>query len=87
MFQATPTVDDLSSIPDHLIHGQNVMVPPSSHLISDLEPFSAYSVRVACQSSQGISSWSPWVTLQTAEGGRLPSNHPSPNGNKAYVSD
>ncbi|KAJ8256621.1 hypothetical protein COCON_G00187730 [Conger conger] len=66
--QATPTHDDLSPITDHLIHEQNVTVPPSSHLISDLKPFSSYRVRVACRSSQGASSWSPWVTLQTAEG-------------------
>ncbi|XP_036392888.1 tyrosine-protein kinase receptor UFO-like [Megalops cyprinoides] len=66
--QAVPSDMDLSTVPDHLIYNQNINVPPASHLISDLEPFSYYSVRVACRSSQGASSWTPWVTLQTAEG-------------------
>uniref|UniRef100_A0A8C9WR29 receptor protein-tyrosine kinase n=1 Tax=Scleropages formosus TaxID=113540 RepID=A0A8C9WR29_SCLFO len=38
------------------------------HLISNLEPFANYSVRVACHSGQGASPWTPWVTLRTAEG-------------------
>ncbi|KAG5837436.1 hypothetical protein ANANG_G00239230 [Anguilla anguilla] len=66
--QATPSDGDLSPVSNHLIHNQNVNVPPNSHLISNLEPFSSYNVRVACRSSQGASSWSPWVMLQTAEG-------------------
>uniref|UniRef100_A0A8C9WT21 receptor protein-tyrosine kinase n=1 Tax=Scleropages formosus TaxID=113540 RepID=A0A8C9WT21_SCLFO len=44
------------------------IAPP--HLISNLEPFANYSVRVACHSGQGASPWTPWVTLRTAEGGR-----------------
>ncbi|KAI1893682.1 hypothetical protein AGOR_G00126210 [Albula goreensis] len=66
--QATPSDVDLSLVPVHLIHNQNINVPPSTHLISNLEPFSSYRVRVACRSSQGASSWTPWVLLQTAEG-------------------
>ncbi|XP_064157471.1 tyrosine-protein kinase receptor UFO-like [Anguilla rostrata] len=66
--QATPSDGDLSPVSNHLIHNQNVNIPPNSHLISNLEPFSSYNVRVACRSSQGASSWSPWVMLQTAEG-------------------
>ncbi|XP_022534783.2 tyrosine-protein kinase receptor UFO [Astyanax mexicanus] len=54
--------------PDHMIHNQNVNVPPASHLISDLEPFSQYDVRVACRSSQGVSDWTQWVTIRTSEG-------------------
>ncbi|KAJ8275679.1 hypothetical protein COCON_G00074310 [Conger conger] len=66
--QATPSNADLSTGPNHMIHNQNINVPPASHLIPDLEPFSSYSVRVACRTSQGASSWSPWVLLRTAEG-------------------
>lgn len=68
-FQATPSDADLSAAPDRVTLNWNVNVFPSSHLISDLESFSSYSVRVACQNSQGTSSWTPWVTLQTTEGG------------------
>ncbi|KAJ8366842.1 hypothetical protein AAFF_G00338960 [Aldrovandia affinis] len=66
--QATPSDADLPLTPDHVTHDQNASVPPNSHLISGLRPFSSYSVRVACRSSQGASSWTPWVALQTAEG-------------------
>ncbi|KAL2095967.1 hypothetical protein ACEWY4_008115 [Coilia grayii] len=51
-----------------LIHNQNVNTPPAAHTLSDLAPFSTYQVRVACQTSQGVSEWSPWVSLTTAEG-------------------
>ncbi|XP_064208557.1 tyrosine-protein kinase receptor UFO isoform X1 [Anguilla rostrata] len=66
--QATPSNADLSMVSSHMIHNQNINVPPASHLIPDLEPFSSYHVRVACRSSQGASSWTPWVLLHTAEG-------------------
>ncbi|KAI1903503.1 hypothetical protein AGOR_G00027860 [Albula goreensis] len=66
--QAMPSNAELSTVPSHMIHNQNVNVPPASHLIPDLEPFSSYNVRVACRSSQGASSWTPWVVLRTAEG-------------------
>ncbi|KAL0972718.1 hypothetical protein UPYG_G00193870 [Umbra pygmaea] len=52
----------------HMIHNQNVNVPPASHLIQNLEPYSMYGVRLACHSSQGVSNWTQWITLQTAEG-------------------
>uniref|UniRef100_A0A8C9TXM3 receptor protein-tyrosine kinase n=1 Tax=Scleropages formosus TaxID=113540 RepID=A0A8C9TXM3_SCLFO len=68
--QAAPSSADLSTAPGRLIHNQNVNVPPTEHLISNLEPFANYSVRVACHSGQGASPWTPWVTLRTAEGGR-----------------
>uniref|UniRef100_A0A8C9T4V9 receptor protein-tyrosine kinase n=1 Tax=Scleropages formosus TaxID=113540 RepID=A0A8C9T4V9_SCLFO len=68
VFQAAPSSADLSTAPGRLIHNQNVNVPPTEHLISNLEPFANYSVRVACHSGQGASPWTPWVTLRTAEG-------------------
>uniref|UniRef100_A0A8C6WL90 receptor protein-tyrosine kinase n=1 Tax=Neogobius melanostomus TaxID=47308 RepID=A0A8C6WL90_9GOBI len=60
--------------PDHMIHNQNVNIPPASHLIGDLEPHSLYAVRVSCHSSQGVSEWSPWVEMRTREG--VPENPP-----------
>ncbi|XP_030633679.1 tyrosine-protein kinase receptor UFO [Chanos chanos] len=72
--QARHSVADSSLSPDHMIHNQNVNVPPASHLISGLEPFSQYDVRVACRSSQGISDWTPWVMISTQEG--VPDNAP-----------
>ncbi|XP_041850277.1 tyrosine-protein kinase receptor UFO isoform X2 [Melanotaenia boesemani] len=59
---------------DKMIHNQNVNVPPATHLIEDLDPYSVYAVRVACHSSQGPSDWSPWVELHTKEG--VPENPP-----------
>ncbi|KAK2846646.1 hypothetical protein Q5P01_009645 [Channa striata] len=53
---------------DEMIHNENVNIPPAAHVIGDLEPHSLYAVRVACQSSQGASDWSPWVELRTKEG-------------------
>ncbi|KAJ8402184.1 hypothetical protein AAFF_G00370490 [Aldrovandia affinis] len=87
--QAMPFSAELSTAPNHMIHNQNINVPPASHLIWDLEPFSSYNVRVACRSSQGASSWSPWVMLHTAEG--VPDNPPKnvstvSNGTEVMVS-
>ncbi|XP_034459354.1 tyrosine-protein kinase receptor UFO [Hippoglossus hippoglossus] len=59
---------------EKMIHNQNVNIPPSTHLIGDLEPHSLYAVRVACHSSQGPSAWSPWLELRTREG--VPENPP-----------
>ncbi|XP_036411987.1 tyrosine-protein kinase receptor UFO [Colossoma macropomum] len=64
--QVRPSGEDLN--PDHVIHNQNVNVPPATHLVSDLEPFSQYDVRVACRSSEGVSDWTSWVTISTSEG-------------------
>ncbi|GAA6066977.1 tyrosine-protein kinase receptor UFO, partial [Tachysurus ichikawai] len=61
-----------------VIHNQNVNVPPTSHLISDLKPFTRYDVRVACRSSQGVSDWTPWVTFSTNEGGAQSSSEVLP---------
>uniref|UniRef100_A0A8C7FL65 receptor protein-tyrosine kinase n=1 Tax=Oncorhynchus kisutch TaxID=8019 RepID=A0A8C7FL65_ONCKI len=38
------------------------------HLIGDLEPNSGYAVRLACHTTQGVSDWTHWATLHTAEG-------------------
>uniref|UniRef100_A0A8C7FJZ5 receptor protein-tyrosine kinase n=1 Tax=Oncorhynchus kisutch TaxID=8019 RepID=A0A8C7FJZ5_ONCKI len=65
---------------DHMIHNQNVNIPPASHLIGDLEPNSGYAVRLACHTTQGVSDWTHWATLHTAEGGRTtPLTNPLPN--------
>uniref|UniRef100_A0A8C7WHS3 receptor protein-tyrosine kinase n=1 Tax=Oncorhynchus mykiss TaxID=8022 RepID=A0A8C7WHS3_ONCMY len=69
--QAAPPGPDRTALLNHLVHNQNVNVPPARHLIPDLEPYSSYDVRVACRSSQGASPWTPWVTLRTSEGGKL----------------
>uniref|UniRef100_A0A4W5RIF3 receptor protein-tyrosine kinase n=1 Tax=Hucho hucho TaxID=62062 RepID=A0A4W5RIF3_9TELE len=69
--QAAPSGPDRTALLSHLIHNQNVNVPPARQLIPDLEPYSSYDVRVACRSSQGASPWTPWVTLRTSEGGKL----------------
>lgn len=73
---------------DKIIHKQNVDIPPSDHLIRGLEPHTLYAVRVACDSSQGPSDWSPWVELRTQEG--VPENPPAnvtarPNGTEVLV--
>uniref|UniRef100_A0AAZ3P5X8 receptor protein-tyrosine kinase n=1 Tax=Oncorhynchus tshawytscha TaxID=74940 RepID=A0AAZ3P5X8_ONCTS len=50
------------------------------HLIGDLEPNSGYAVRLACHTTQGVSDWTHWATLHTAEGGRTtPLINPPPN--------
>uniref|UniRef100_A0A3Q3A6T4 receptor protein-tyrosine kinase n=1 Tax=Kryptolebias marmoratus TaxID=37003 RepID=A0A3Q3A6T4_KRYMA len=74
--------------PDKLIHNRTVNVPPAALLLGDLEPHSRYAVRVSCRSSQGPSSWSPWVELTTQEG--VPENPPAnvtakPNGTDVLV--
>lgn len=69
MFQAKQSGDSFPAASDKMIHNQNVNIPPATHLIQDLEPHTLYAVRVACDSSQGQSDWSPWVELRTQEGG------------------
>uniref|UniRef100_A0A8D3CZQ4 receptor protein-tyrosine kinase n=1 Tax=Scophthalmus maximus TaxID=52904 RepID=A0A8D3CZQ4_SCOMX len=72
--QAKHSGELLAAGPDKMIHNQNVNIPPAAHLIGDLEPHSLYNVRVACDSSQGPSDWSPWMELRTKEG--VPENPP-----------
>ncbi|XP_030076009.1 tyrosine-protein kinase receptor UFO isoform X2 [Microcaecilia unicolor] len=55
-------------MPHHLVYNQNLAVPPYSHMISDLAPFTSYEVRVACGSSTGTSRWTDWITIMTLEG-------------------
>ncbi|XP_023662988.2 tyrosine-protein kinase receptor UFO-like isoform X1 [Paramormyrops kingsleyae] len=63
-----PFEPDPNTLSSSTGHQQNVSATLSSHVISDLEPLTAYRVRVACRSSQGQSPWTDWVTLSTAEG-------------------
>ncbi|XP_068601886.1 tyrosine-protein kinase receptor UFO [Brachionichthys hirsutus] len=72
--QAKQLGDISNAVPEKMIHNQNVNIPPATHLIGGLEPYSLYTVRVACHSSQGPSDWSPWVELRTREG--VPDNPP-----------
>lgn len=69
LFQAKLPEESFPGSPDKIVHNQNVNVPPATHLIADLEPHSLYAVRVACDSSQGSSDWSPWVEIRTKQGG------------------
>uniref|UniRef100_A0A3Q3JIJ1 receptor protein-tyrosine kinase n=1 Tax=Monopterus albus TaxID=43700 RepID=A0A3Q3JIJ1_MONAL len=73
--QAKLSGESVTAGPDKLVHNQNVNIPPATHLIRDLEPYSFYAVRVACHSSQGPSNWSPWIELRTKEG--VPENPPT----------
>ncbi|XP_001372007.3 tyrosine-protein kinase receptor UFO isoform X1 [Monodelphis domestica] len=45
-----------------------IAVPPHSLHLENLQPHSAYHIRVACASSQGPSSWTHWVLVETPEG-------------------
>lgn len=53
---------------DEMIY--DVSSPKTSQLFSDLQPFSQYDFRVACQNSQGHSDWTVWETISTNEGGK-----------------
>uniref|UniRef100_A0A8C1PI64 receptor protein-tyrosine kinase n=1 Tax=Cyprinus carpio TaxID=7962 RepID=A0A8C1PI64_CYPCA len=53
---------------DQVISSQTVSAPVISCLISDLEVFSQYDLRVACRSSQGVSNWTAWMSVSTSEG-------------------
>uniref|UniRef100_A0A8C2IMY4 receptor protein-tyrosine kinase n=1 Tax=Cyprinus carpio TaxID=7962 RepID=A0A8C2IMY4_CYPCA len=55
---------------DQVISSQTVSAPVISCLISDLEVFSQYDLRVACRSSQGVSNWTAWMSVSTSEGGK-----------------
>ncbi|MEQ2177956.1 hypothetical protein GOODEAATRI_009117, partial [Goodea atripinnis] len=86
--QAKQLGDSFPADSNKMIHNQNVNIPPATHLIQDLKPHTLYSVRVACDSSQGPSDWSPWVELRTLEG--VPENPPAnvtarPNGTEVFV--
>ncbi|MEE6491256.1 hypothetical protein FKM82_016150 [Ascaphus truei] len=66
--QASLPQTDLSTAPHHKIYNQNLNVPPFTHVIGGLAPFTTYSVRVACRSSEGVSHWTDWVAMETMEG-------------------
>uniref|UniRef100_A0A8C1FA91 receptor protein-tyrosine kinase n=1 Tax=Cyprinus carpio carpio TaxID=630221 RepID=A0A8C1FA91_CYPCA len=53
---------------DEFISSQTVSAPVTSHLISGLEAFSRYDLRLACRSSEGISNWTVWMSVSTSEG-------------------
>ncbi|XP_063793899.1 tyrosine-protein kinase receptor UFO [Pseudophryne corroboree] len=72
--QATVSQNHHSPLPHHKIYNQNINVPPYSHVISGLTPFTMYNVRVACLSSEGVSHWTDWVDMETMEG--VPSGPP-----------
>lgn len=55
---------------DELIFSQTVSAPVTSHLVSGLEVFSQYDLRLACQSSEGVSNWTAWMSVSTGEGGK-----------------
>ncbi|KAG9478185.1 hypothetical protein GDO78_013279 [Eleutherodactylus coqui] len=74
LLQATLPHNHLSTAPHHKIYNQNINVPPYTHLISDLTPYSVYNVRVACLNSEGVSHWTDWVPMATMEG--VPSGPP-----------
>ncbi|XP_051962828.1 tyrosine-protein kinase receptor UFO [Xyrauchen texanus] len=66
--EVKPSGEDSVVNADHMINNQNVNGPITSRLVSDLEPFSQYDFRVACENSQGVSDWTAWVTISTNEG-------------------
>uniref|UniRef100_A0A8C2D3W3 receptor protein-tyrosine kinase n=1 Tax=Cyprinus carpio TaxID=7962 RepID=A0A8C2D3W3_CYPCA len=53
---------------DEFISSQTVSAPVTSRLISGLEAFSRYDLRLACRSSEGISNWTVWMSVSTSEG-------------------
>uniref|UniRef100_A0A672M6V0 receptor protein-tyrosine kinase n=1 Tax=Sinocyclocheilus grahami TaxID=75366 RepID=A0A672M6V0_SINGR len=55
---------------DEFISSQTVSAPITSRLISDLEAFSSYDLRLACRSSEGVSNWTAWMSVSTSEGGK-----------------
>ncbi|XP_008424745.1 tyrosine-protein kinase receptor UFO [Poecilia reticulata] len=87
--QAKQSGDSFPADSDKTIHTQKVNVPPATHVVQGLEPHTLYAVRVACDSSQGPSDWSPWVEFRTREG--VPDSPPAnvtakPNGTEVLVS-
>ncbi|XP_043114540.1 tyrosine-protein kinase receptor UFO [Puntigrus tetrazona] len=53
---------------EDLISSQTVSAAVSSRLISGLEAFSSYDLRLACHSSEGVSDWTAWTSVSTREG-------------------
>ncbi|XP_038623388.1 tyrosine-protein kinase receptor UFO [Tachyglossus aculeatus] len=63
-------------------------VPPYTLRLDGLHPLTAYHLRVACASAQGVSPWTHWVPMETPEGVPLgPPEHVTAlrNGSLAVV--
>ncbi|PNI95277.1 AXL isoform 4 [Pan troglodytes] len=63
-------------------------VPPHQLRLGSLHPHTPYHIRVACTSSQGPSSWTHWLPVETPEGVPLgpPENiSATRNGSQAFV--
>ncbi|XP_067831204.1 tyrosine-protein kinase receptor UFO-like [Heptranchias perlo] len=50
------------------IYFEAISVPPFSHMINGLVPYTQYRIRSACSTGIGTSPWSSWVTAETFEG-------------------
>ncbi|KAM6427859.1 tyrosine-protein kinase receptor UFO isoform 1-T1 [Liasis olivaceus] len=59
--------DEDSTVSDEL-YNRTIRVPPFSHTLNGLTPFTTYHVRVACHSTEGNSPWTHWVAMDTLEG-------------------
>ncbi|XP_072265557.1 tyrosine-protein kinase Mer isoform X2 [Pyxicephalus adspersus] len=46
----------------------NTSVPPYTHVINPLKPFTEYNISVSCRNEVGWSLESPWIVVKTAEG-------------------
>ncbi|XP_034973177.2 tyrosine-protein kinase receptor UFO isoform X1 [Zootoca vivipara] len=66
--QAVRSDEDLSTVSDRELYNQNLHVPPFSHTLDGLSPFTTYHVRVSCRSREGNSPWTHWVAMETLEG-------------------
>ncbi|XP_061452626.1 tyrosine-protein kinase receptor UFO isoform X2 [Rhineura floridana] len=66
--QAVRSDEDLSTVSDRELYNQNLNVPPFSHTLDGLTPFTTYHVRVSCRSREGNSPWTHWVAMETLEG-------------------
>ncbi|XP_069631157.1 tyrosine-protein kinase receptor UFO isoform X2 [Haliaeetus albicilla] len=66
--QAVAEDEDLSSVPLGGLYNRVVPVPPFTHRIEGLQPFTAYRARVSCCSTHAPSPWTHWVPMATLEG-------------------
>ncbi|KAL8219771.1 UNVERIFIED_CONTAM: hypothetical protein K2H54_033388, partial [Gekko kuhli] len=66
--QAVCSDEDLSTVSERALYNQNLNVPPFSHSLAGLTPFTPYHVRVSCRSKEGNSPWTHWVAMETLEG-------------------
>ncbi|XP_015282747.1 PREDICTED: tyrosine-protein kinase receptor UFO [Gekko japonicus] len=66
--QAVRSDEDLSTVSERALYNQNLNVPPFSHSLVGLTPFTPYHVRVSCRSREGNSPWTHWVAMETLEG-------------------